>query len=51
MSGAGDGTSMSGPGGAISGGGAVGWPGCDGCGGISGGIDGGSVAMSFSFCG
>jgi hypothetical protein len=40
---------MSGPGGSNSGGGVTGWPGCDGWGGISGGTDGGSVAMGFSF--
>jgi hypothetical protein len=37
MSGAGAGTSISGPGGLISGGGISGWPGCEGWGGCSGG--------------
>ena len=37
MSGGGAGTSTSGPGGLISGGGISGWPGWEGCGGSSGG--------------
>ena len=48
-SGAGAGTSMSGPGGLISGGGELGWLGCEGWG-CSGGTVGGSVAMDFSCC-
>jgi hypothetical protein len=42
---------MSGPGGEISGGGAVGWPGWVGIGGCSGGTVGGSVAKAVLLCG